>query len=201
MKNYLRKVRLWLLTIVVLSLLLMGGFWINPPAQAAIRQLEESPGQIVYQSRHALQDQHGNQWQTIAFNRVRADGKHSFYLRLVTFPGGAEIDRSQPLTLTTSLGKSYTAADASQQIFTDEFTPEPNVGQYDLQAIVSELELEIPLQLQLPVLSNESNPDGADIKLSISPDMIQEWQTVATYGIESASESAKISVSLGLNAI
>jgi hypothetical protein len=176
MRIHFRQVWFWFLIIVVLSLLLMGGFLINPPAVAAIRQLEETPGQIVYQSRQSLQDQHGNRWQAIAFNRVRADGTNSFYLRLVAFPGAVEIDRSQPLILTTSLGDSYTAADASQQIFTDASAPEPNVGQYDLQAIVAKLNVAIPLQLQLPTLNSEA------IKLSIAPAMIQEWQTVAAYG-------------------
>jgi hypothetical protein len=178
MRIHFRKVWLWFLIIVVLSLFIMGSFLLTPTALAAIRQLEEAPGQVVYQSRQSLQDQHGNHWQAIAFNRVRPDGTNSFFLRLVAFPGVAEVDRSQPLVLTTSLGKSYMAADASQQIFTDQASPEPNVAQYDLQAIVSELEVAIPVQLHLPTLNS---PDHEAVKLSISPAMIQEWQTVAAY--------------------
>jgi hypothetical protein len=43
------------------------------PAQAAMRQLEEAPGQMVYQSRQTLKDQQGNSWQAIAFKRIRPD--------------------------------------------------------------------------------------------------------------------------------
>ena len=171
---------------VLLSLFFLNDLFHLPPALAAIRNLEEAPGQIVYQSRQTLQDQHGDRWQVIAFNRIRIDGKTrestSFYLRLVGFPGIADIDRSRPLTLTTALGQSLNAPDASSQIFTDESTPEPNVGQYDLQPIVSQLSEVIPIQIALPILNKD------DSLLSISPVLVQEWKTVANY--QSAQEES-----------
>ncbi|MEL6902249.1 MAG: DUF3122 domain-containing protein [Cyanobacteria bacterium J06606_4] len=146
----------------------------TPSAVAAIRQLEEAPGQVVYQSRQTLQDQRGDRWQAIAFNRIRPDGSTSFYLRLVGFPGTAAIDHSRSLTLTTSLGQSFTAADASSQIFTDASAP-ANVGQYDLQPLIAQLQATIPVQLTLPALNHD------DILLPIASALIQEWQTVAAY--------------------
>ena len=146
-----------------------------PPALAAMRQLEEVPGQMVYQSRQTLQDQWGDRWQVIAFNRIRPDGSTSFYLRLVGFPGAAAIDRSRSLILTTSLGQSLSAADASSQIFTDASAPESNVGQYDLQPLIAQLQATIPLQLTLPMLNQDN------VLLPIAPALIQEWQTVAAY--------------------
>lgn len=149
---------------------------LNPPsAAAAIRQLEEAPGQVVYQSRQTLKDQHGNSWQAIAFKRIRPDGSTSVALRLVGFPGVANLDRSQPLTLTNSLGKTLTAADDTGKIFTDEAAPEPNVGQYDLQHLLPQLQTEIPLQLTL------STADGRDVSLTVPPALIAEWKTVAGY--------------------
>ncbi|MEA5513381.1 DUF3122 domain-containing protein [Nodularia sp. UHCC 0506] len=154
--------------------LLLGWAMLNPPsAAAAIRQLEEAPGQIVYQSRQTLKDQHGNSWQAIAFKRIRPDEQTSFELRLVGFPGVVEIDRSQPLTLITSLGKILTAADVSSHIFTETTKPEPNVGQYDLQPLLPQLQMGIPLKLTLPTINGEA------VSLSISPLLIEEWQTVA----------------------
>jgi Protein of unknown function (DUF3122) len=76
------------------------------PADAAIRELKEAPGQMVYQSRQTLKDQHDNSWQAIAFKRIRADGTANIYLRLVSFPGIAELDRTRPLSLTNFLGKT-----------------------------------------------------------------------------------------------
>jgi hypothetical protein len=173
----IRKIFSWLL--------LLGAIWLNfllglgilhpPSAAATIRQLEEAPGQIVYQSRQTLRDGHGNSWQAIAFKRIRPNGQNSFELRLVGFPGVVEIDRSQPLTLTNSLGKTLTATDVSSHIFTAATKPEPNVGQYDLQPLLPQLEMEIPLKLTLPTTSGEA------VSLSISPLLIAEWQAVASH--------------------
>jgi hypothetical protein len=175
MGNFIPKMVSRLSATALLGACLLSILVYTWPAQAAIRQLEEAPGQVVYQSRQTVSDQHGDRWQVIAFNRIRPDGSTSFYVRLVGFPGTAEIDRSRPLTLTTSLGQSLTAADASSDIFTDASTPEANVGQYDLQPIVSQLPAAIPLQIQLP------NLNADDIVLPITPALIQEWKTTATY--------------------
>jgi hypothetical protein len=102
----------------VAGVLLLGtvvwGLWLGlwggliiPSAEAAIQQLEEAPGQLLYQSRRSLKDQHGNRWQAIAFKRSRADGRAFVYLRLVGFPGVVEIDRTQPVKLLRSLGPPY----------------------------------------------------------------------------------------------
>jgi hypothetical protein len=153
-------------------------FWVTgigftpPPAMAAIRQLEEAPGQVVYQSRQTLRDQHNHSWQAIAFKRILPDGSQVLDLRLVGFPGVAEIDRAQPLRLTNSLGKTLTAEDASRAIFTDATAPEPQVGQYDLAPIIGELQATMPWQLRVPTTQ------GEPVELLISPTLIQEWQTL-----------------------
>jgi hypothetical protein len=175
MKNIIRTMIFWLLflgtlgTIIFLSL----GIFHPPVAMAAIRQLEEKPGQIVYQSRQNLKDQQGNTWQAIAFKRTSPDHKTRFYLRLVGFPGVTKIDRTQPITLTNSLGKSLTASDASQDIFAESNRPESNVGQYDIESLLLQLSVEIPWELTLPTITGEA------VNLSISPTLIQEWQTLA----------------------
>jgi len=143
------------------------------PAQAALRQLEEAPGQIVYQSRQTLKDQQGNSWQAIAFKRIRPDDTDVIYLRLVGFPGTANIDHSQPLILTDAMGKTLTAADISQEMFTDKTETKPDVGQYDLQPILMQLELAIPLRLSLSTL------DPSKIILNVSPETIGEWRSLA----------------------
>ncbi|MGB3518665.1 MAG: DUF3122 domain-containing protein [Elainellaceae cyanobacterium] len=142
------------------------------PAQAALRQLEEAPGQIVYQSRQTLQDQQGNSWQAIAFKRLRPNDTDIIYLRLVGFPGTADIDHSQPLVLTDSMGKTLTAADISQEMFTDKTQLKPDVSQYDLQPILMQLESAIPLRLTLPTL------DQSEITLNVSPEMLEEWRSL-----------------------
>ncbi|EDX83520.1 hypothetical protein S7335_700 [Synechococcus sp. PCC 7335] len=142
------------------------------PATAAIRQLEEAPGQVVYQSRQTLQDQHGNSWQAIAFKRIRPGKDPVLFLRLVAFPGIASIDRSHPLVLTNSLGNVLTADDASARIFTDEASPEPNVGQYDLAPIISELQPILPLKLSLPTTQSEP------VEILVPSSLVEEWKTL-----------------------
>ncbi|MCL1491671.1 MAG: DUF3122 domain-containing protein [Pseudanabaena sp. Salubria-1] len=175
MKCQTRKFFSWLLLIGAITIFVLIGLGIldAPSASAAIRQLEESPNQMVYQSRQSLKDQHGNTWQTVAFKRVRSDGNSSFELRLVGFPDLVAIDHAQPLTLTNSLGKALTANDTSSNIFKEGV--QANVGQYDLQPLLSELQVEIPLKISLPTLQGDA------ISLSVPPSLVEEWQTVANY--------------------
>ena len=175
MKYYNQHIIFWSLLLGTLGLVIFFGWGVinSPVALAAIRQLEEAPGQMVYQSRQNLKDQHGNTWQAIAFKRTSPDHKTRFYLRLVGFPGVTKIDRTQPITLTNSLGKILTATDASQDIFAESNRPESNVGQYDIESLLLQLSVEIPWELTLPTISGEA------VNLAISPTLIQEWQTLA----------------------
>jgi hypothetical protein len=177
----IRRLVSFVIAIAWLGLYVLDSLLYPPPALAAIRELEESPGQMVYQSRATLPDQHGNSWQAIAFKRIRPDTSTVLYLRLVGFPGIAEIDRTQPLTLTNALGQTLLAEDASQKIFTDATTPEANVGQYDLAPIVSNLSAVIPWRLSLPTLGSET------VELLVLPTLVQEWQTL--FGQTSALET------------
>jgi len=173
----IRKFLSWLLLIGAIAIFTLIGLGIldTPSASATIRQLEESPHQMIYQSHQSLKDQHGNTWQTVAFKRVLPDGNSSFELRLVGFPNIVEIDHSQPLTLSNSLGKTFLAVDNSEHIFPDGSQPQSNVGQYDLQPLLSELEAEIPMQISLATVK------GDLISLSIPNSLVAEWQTVANY--------------------
>jgi len=166
---------LWILVLGLIVLISTWAWVWTDVAIAAIRQLEEAPGQMVYQSRHTLTDQHGMGWQAIAFKRIRPDGSSQVYLRLVGFPGTAAIDRTQPLTFRSSMGQTLSAADASRQIFTDANAPEPNVGQYDLQPLLSQLQAELPWHMDLPT------QDGSSLTLQLPPALVQEWQTLANY--------------------
>ena len=173
MGHHLKKIAaLWAATALLgfccLSLMLHV-----PIALAEIRPQEEAPGQIVYQTRQTVQDQYGDRWQVIAFKRIETEEHSRFTLRLVSFPGKVDIDHTQPLTLTTSLGQSFSAPDVSNQIFTDALVPDPNIAQYDLQKVVLQLPVAIPVQLSLPLYSSDS------IRVSINPALIREWQTLA----------------------
>jgi Protein of unknown function (DUF3122) len=181
-KLYLRKSMMFkkslsrLLLALTLSIVLFFG--ICQPTIAAITQIEEYPGQMLYQSRQNLQDRTGKAWQAIVFKRVHPEGTNTVSLRLISFPGVMEFDHNQPLTLLTSLGKALTANDISNNISQDNVPP-PNVAEYDIKAVLPQLKLglkdEKPIQLTLPVTT------GTAIKLEIPSTMIQEWQTLSAY--------------------
>lgn len=159
----------WLLAIFVCGLLIV---WTPLPAFATISQLEEYPGQMLYQSRHTLQDQTGKSWQAIVFKRVHPEGTDTISLRLIGFPGVMKFDHTQPLTLLTSMGKMLTAKDISNEI-SQENAPPTNVAEYDVKSILPQLKIEKPIKLTLPVLK------GSAIELEIPIATIQEWQTLS----------------------
>jgi hypothetical protein len=141
-------------------------------AFATVTQIEEYQGQMLYQSRQTLRDQNENSWQVIAFKRIHPEGSAVVSLRLIGFADGVEFDRTQPLTLTTSMGETLTARDISSEISQDTPTP-VNVGEYDFQSALTQLQSEIPLYLTLPMAS------GSAIKLQIPSTAVQEWQTIS----------------------
>lgn len=181
----IRQLFSWLLLLgaLVLAVLIGLGWLDSPQAAAAIRQLEEAPGQVVYQSRQTLEDQQGHRWQSIAFKRIRSDGQTSVDLRLVGFPGQVTIDRTQPLTLTNSLHQTLQAPSDDRTLFTDTANPPANVGQYDLQSVLPELPAEIPLKLTVPTLQGDA------ASLLVPPALIQEWQAVAQTGSKQRGEA------------
>ncbi|MHC5828535.1 MAG: DUF3122 domain-containing protein, partial [Nostoc sp.] len=116
------KIRL-MRRLLAASICVLMVVWSPIPVFAAVRQIEESPGQMLYQSRQNLRDQTGKSWQAIAFKRTHPEGSAIVSLRLVGFPSGVEFNHTQPLTLTTSLGQTLTAKDISSEISQDTPTP------------------------------------------------------------------------------
>jgi Protein of unknown function (DUF3122) len=164
----IRPIR-WLLAASICILLVI---FIPLPAVAAVTQIEEAPGQMLYQSRQNLRDRTVKSWQVVAFKRVRPDGSAMVSLRLVGFPGAVELDHNQPLTLTTSMGQTLTAKDVTDEI-SQGTNALANVGEYDIQPVLPQLHSEISLELTLPMLT------GSTVELQIPSIAIQEWQTIA----------------------
>lgn len=138
------------------------------PALASIRQMQEAPGQILIQSRHTLKDDRGNAWQVVLFKRTKADGSSTIHLRLVDFPGLANFAHPRSLTITTDAGESFQAED----VFAER-APAANVGEFDLQNILSQLPV-TKLNLSLTMTGDRSR------QLSIPPEVVLEWQSVGT---------------------
>jgi Protein of unknown function (DUF3122) len=161
------KIRL-LVASICISLVIFSSL----PAFATVTQIEEAPGQMLYQSRQNLRDRTGKSWQVVAFKRVRPDGSGVVSLRLVGFLGAVELDHTKLLTLTTSMGQTLTAKDVTNEI-SQGANALANVGEYDIQTVLPQLQSGIPLELTLPMLT------GSAVELQIPSTAIQEWQTIA----------------------
>ena len=151
------------LTLLSLSLLFfLGSLTICPPATALLRQHHEAPNVLRYHAQDSLKDRDGNTWQVLLFPE-NSDSTVAYYLRLVGFPGINSFVHPQPLEVLTSQGQIFTAIDVYSQS-----SPAPNVGQYDLTAIVdrltaSSLKLSVPLEL-------------GSLSLKIPGEVLEEWQ-------------------------
>jgi Protein of unknown function (DUF3122) len=153
----------WLLVVIIF---LFTTFAIPQSAEALIRQQQETPEQILYQSRHTLRDQTGNSWQVVLFKRVNQGNVKEIDLRLVGFPGTVEFAHPQDLKIIDQ-GNVFTASDR----FTD-VSPSPNVGQFNLEEILPQLLTQQTLTLDLPLKNSAST-------IKVPFPVILEWQEIA----------------------
>ncbi|AFY37702.1 hypothetical protein Lepto7376_1350 [[Leptolyngbya] sp. PCC 7376] len=155
-----------ILIIISLSLLLLfSSFaWVSP-SYASIRQQEEKPGQILYQSRHSIRDNQGHTWQVILFKRVKDGEVKQVDLRLSGYPDQTIFLHPADLEITHG--------DRPQLLAPDQFAaeaPAPNVGQFDLSEILPQLPTNGTVKLNLPL----NNP--VTIKIPIA--VLLEWQLI-----------------------
>ncbi len=156
----------WLNRLVAFTLVVIvswGLFASSTPA--LLRQHHETPGVLRYHAQDSLKDRDGNTWQVLLFPDKSQGIKTSYYLRLVGFPGINSFNHPQSLEILTSQGKIFTATDAYAQS-----SPAPNVGQYDLTSIISQLPNKQSLKLSVPLENNR------ELALKIPQAVLTEWQ-------------------------
>jgi hypothetical protein len=135
-------------------------------AIAVVTQIEETSGEVLYRSQVKLDDNLGKVWQVVLFKQIDPNQTSNINLRLVGFPGSAELIHPQPLRITSNTGKVWNAAD----IFLNE-APAPTIGQYNFTEILSQLPLE-PLTLSIPL------PGTKFINISVPDHVVKEWQSL-----------------------
>ncbi|MBH8577994.1 DUF3122 domain-containing protein [Nostocaceae cyanobacterium CENA369] len=165
------KIFWWLLLLGILTIYIYLGLasFTSQQVIAAVIQLEEGPGEILYRSQQRLNDELGNYWQVVLFKQIHSNSNKisSINLRLVGFPGSQELVHPLPLKITSDTGKVLTAPD----IFLDE-APAPTIGQYDFKDVLPQLPTK-DLLIGIPVGRQNF------INLSIPKYVVQEWQEVA----------------------
>ncbi|MFB2897109.1 DUF3122 domain-containing protein [Aerosakkonemataceae cyanobacterium BLCC-F50] len=142
---------------------------ICPSAIAVLREYQDAPGVMRYQSQHSLRDATGYSWQVILFKQFPPERSPQFILRLVGFPGIVEIAHPQALEITTNSSKLLTATD----LLATE-SPAPNVGQYNVTNLIDQLPHNSFLKLTIPLTDNKN------ITLKIPKSILIEWEWLAT---------------------
>lgn len=159
-----RKQQLIFSGFLILILLLTLNLSDSQSAEAVIRQQQETPEQVLYQSRHTLRDNTGNSWQVILFKRVKSGELREINLRLVGFPGEVKFAHVKPLKIKDA-DKILQASD----VFTEK-APAPNVGQYNLKPILFQLSSNHLIELELPLEKERT--------VKVPPAVILEWQSI-----------------------
>jgi hypothetical protein len=137
-------------------------------ANAVVTKIESKPGEILYRSQTKLDDNLGKVWQVVLFKQVYPGQISNINLRLVGFPGSAELIHPQSLRITSKTGQNWNAPD----IFLDE-APAPTIGQYDLTAILPQLPT---ATLNLAI----SLPGDKSINISVPAKVVEEWKLLIT---------------------
>lgn len=155
--------------------ILLSLFLQSTPAWASVHVYHERPGQTTVRSQQSLRDRSDRSWQTILFKRYRADGLEGMYLRLVGFPGAVEVDPQKPLTIDTGTTLQWQAPPKL-----DPPTPAlpSNTNQYDVTAVMSELQKAIPLTLAVPLAGKSRG------EIVVPPYAVQEWRELAAQTVD-----------------
>lgn len=159
-----------LLSIQLLFIFVLAQFILTiPPAEAVLRQHQDSPGVMRYHSQASLPDELGHTWQVLLFKKITPGQPILYNLRLVGFPGLVEFTHPQAIEIDTAGGQILTAVD----LFPQE-APAPNVGQYDFTNVLSKLRPDQSINLRIP-LKGEKN-----LSLKIPQNLVTEWQLLVT---------------------
>ncbi|MEA5583338.1 DUF3122 domain-containing protein [Nodularia harveyana UHCC-0300] len=159
---------LWRCVLVILIALTFVG-WAGESAQALLREHHDSPGVLHYHSQVSIKDDQGYAWQVVLFKQNYDNPVKELRLRVVGFPGVAEIAHPQPLEIEAASGKLLSASDAYGLT-----APAANVGEYEVTNILPQLPTTDALKLYVPTAS------GTPLVLKIPNNVVTEWQWLVT---------------------
>ncbi len=141
---------------------------ISKPVLASVHTYPE-PNGVLYRSLSTLQDSRDRAWQGVLFKRFKNGRLEEIHLRLVGFPELVVLEHPRSLEIETRIGQLLIAEDV-----TPSNLPNHNVGEYDLQPVLAQLDTNTSFQLIVPLRSGRE-------MLKLSKETIQEWWRVATW--------------------
>ncbi|MGK7919574.1 MAG: DUF3122 domain-containing protein [Trichodesmium sp.] len=165
--------------LILLILVCQASFIVNS-ANALIREIEETPTQIVYQAKHTLRDETGKFWQVVFYKRLKSGEIDTINLRLVGFPGAVEFTHPQPLKISYTQEKTFLAVDNFA-----EKAPATNVGEYQFPELLFNLNTNAKVVLSLPLKTNQQTI------IKIPFPVLLEWQEVISHNIEGIGNTGK----------
>jgi hypothetical protein len=164
-----RSLRVIIIALLLGVLLLLA---LAEPALASVHTYHEQPGQTTYRSRQSLRDQNDLAWQATVFKRYTPEGIQGVYLRVVGFPGQGTVDRQGSLAVQTGTSAQWLAPPQVDPQ-TTQLLPD-NVAQYDVEAVLSQLQRPIPLTLEVPLAQ------ASPARLVVAPYVVAEWLQIYT---------------------
>lgn len=132
---------------------------------ASIRTYPESPTQVMYRSQQSLRDVLDQTCLAVLFKRLKLGQLDCVHLRLVEFPNRTSLAHPAPLRITAGIGEVWTAKD----VFAESVLP-ANVGEYDMLEVLTQLDSNTPLRLNLPLKG------GRIVERLIPPFAVREWR-------------------------
>ncbi|MEM9162702.1 MAG: DUF3122 domain-containing protein [Cyanobacteria bacterium P01_F01_bin.4] len=141
-----------------------------PLSLASLHTYHEQPGQTTVRSRLSLRDRNDCAWQTILFKRYQGETLEGIYLRLVGFPGLAELDSQAAITVVTGTHIQWLV---QPQLDPQTQRLPSNTNQYDFQSVITALTSDIPLEIQV-VLKGDRQAS-----IVVPPFVVHEWRELA----------------------
>ncbi|MEG4044127.1 DUF3122 domain-containing protein [Microcoleus sp. Pol17_C1] len=160
----MKKHYCWRRTLTIISFCLYLILASSPPAFASIHKYPETAETVMFRSVQSLRDTDDKAWQVVLYKRVKSGVVKSLNLRLVGFPG---TELQHPVPLKVAAGKREIGN--ANDIWNESGLP-INVGEYDFKSIITQVESNRPLRLNLPVKNQK------ETELLVPPFAVREWR-------------------------
>lgn len=154
----------------LIGLVLLGVMWFSQPAIASVHTYPEGENRVMIRSLQTVRDERDRAWQFVLFKRIQNGLVKSIHLRVVGFPDSGNLKHPADLHISNAR-QTWIASDVLP-----ETPPFPaNVGEYDVQAEITGLESNAPLELEIPTLEG-------NVQVTVPPFVVKEWRRVADGG-------------------
>ncbi len=154
---------------LIISFLLIGCFFVTSAnkSYAGSKITVNDQTKEIKRSLESLKDLDYQTWQIIVYPSSK-DSKN-LILRIVGYPGSLRIDH--PTNLKVSSGrKNWDLKDITKNSKIKLASLNDSAAEFDLSALIAELDKNRPLRLKLPGLIND---------LPIPPYLVSEWRSLA----------------------